>query len=1176
MNKKSTKVFASTVLMSLVLTTALSAGTVKAAAGKVTRIGEADRYATAAKVSTSNWTTSDDVILVTGEGYADAVSASALAKKLNAPILLTTPGSLNTDTQKALTTLNAKNIYVIGGNASVSASVRNILKANYKLIELGGANRYETNAKVAEKLVDLGVKADEVMMVGGEGFSDALSVAPIAAAKGQILLLGMNSADYMKPVIDFVNKNNSKVTVVGTKNVINNSIYSAVNAVGRIDGGIDRFDTNMKVLLAFKDTVKMDKMYIANASNDGYADALVASAVAGKTGAPLVLLDTEASTATSKAITYVKANANNKTDLNLIGGTGVVSKNTEDAINTSVNGDGTGNGQATVQSIEAVNLNQFKVHFNTSIYSSSAEDVRNYKVDGVQLTPVDVNGNAVNENGAVAKAVNDRTVLITLASPRKQYDNVIISVKKSILTADKSQTIDAFDQDVTLSDTSVPTLKSINIEGNNLLTLEFSEVVNVKDISSLEGKIKIDGQSIANYGIDSDSSLTKIKNGLIVNGNTWTNSVQFYFDAPITLGNHTLEISDGETNKILSDAAGFTLKGSILNFKVDTNNTKPSIVSINEAASGEIHVTFDRAMDKKTAFDSKNYELNGVNLKGMSAVSFDTDNNDCTVKIKGLNNIQAGANTLYISNNVKDAYGNKVDDDTRVSFNDIKDETKPMVVSVKAIDSETIRVRFSKDVNYFYATNKSNYKLEDNEGINITNHIDAIYSTGGGDENSNTNIYDIKLKKVNPDNFNDDWRLTGSNYNLTIKNIIDTVTKPNTMDDYSSTFTCIDDIAPKVSGVYYKQNSFSGKDQAVVYFTEAMDTSTVINKNNYKFANGEGDTKELPDDVNIIVGGDNRSIIIEFPTRYHIKTADAKGNIVNTGIANDVLKLVVSNVKDKSLNILDGVAYTSVISINSTGTQVKANTIKVYYEGDDLKAIIQFERSIDNLNASDFTLGKVVPTSASSAGDKVILTFKDGDLATIAEKNAVSLIDFANGKTNNNVNTTKIDLIKSQGQKAYFGIRSNAKTTDETGAAIANLSDGLSNIQNTIYDYQVAPKTASDYFTASKDSNGGKVYVTFDTILNANSGIRTDDFIFIGINGTELKSDSVSINKNTVVFTFNNDNKYIGSFIGKISVKVKNTVLITTDRDADGNYVKYVPSSDDLKERSVIITADQN
>lgn len=76
---------------------------------------------------------------------------------------------------------------------------------------------------VANQLVKLGVSADNVALVSGEGFSDALSVAPVAAAKGQILLLGSNSSSEMKSVFDFVKSNNSKVTVIGTNYAINDS-----------------------------------------------------------------------------------------------------------------------------------------------------------------------------------------------------------------------------------------------------------------------------------------------------------------------------------------------------------------------------------------------------------------------------------------------------------------------------------------------------------------------------------------------------------------------------------------------------------------------------------------------------------------------------------------------------------------------------------------------------------------------------------------------------------------------------------------------------------------------------------------------------------------------------------------------------------------------------------------
>ncbi len=416
MNKKVAKILASIIPIPLVLTIALSTSLVNAAAGKVTRTSGIDRYATAAQVAKSNWTTSDNIVLVSGEGYADAVSATALAKKLNAPILLTTATSLSLDAANALNSLKVKNIYVIGGNASISRGIRDQLKEDYTLIELGGNNRYETNISVAEKLIELGVNSNNIMMVGGEGFADALSVAPIAAAKEQILLLGMNDADYIKPVLDFISKRQSKVTVVGTKYVITDTILNSFNGT-RVDGGQDRFNTNLKVLSTFKDTLKTDKLYVANASEDGYADALVASALAGKYTAPLVLADTEGSPATSSAVNYIKNNAEITTDLNVIGGNGVVSDSTINAINEAVNPDFSGN----ITSVDTLHNQNVNIKLNDQMLpftinggkSVSLEDILNagYSIRFVTDSPVFVYDSNTSKSQTSIDGALDKTAL---------------------------------------------------------------------------------------------------------------------------------------------------------------------------------------------------------------------------------------------------------------------------------------------------------------------------------------------------------------------------------------------------------------------------------------------------------------------------------------------------------------------------------------------------------------------------------------------------------------------------------------------------------------------------------------------------------------------------------------------------------------------------------------------
>ncbi|MBD5588746.1 cell wall-binding repeat-containing protein [Clostridium botulinum] len=337
MNKKGTRALASATVVGLVLAT-VATGNVKAAPGDVNKVQGNDRYETAANVAKANWKDgAKDVIIASGEGYADSLSASVLAKKLNAPIILTTAGELNSNAKSALQTLKPENVYVIGGNASVSEAVRSGLKKDYKVTELGGKTRFETNLAVANHLVDkLGVKADNVMVVNGQdGFSDALSAAPVAAAKEQVLLIVGRDASTADAAANFVKKHNSKVTVIGTEGVVPAAVYNKLGASERVNGGADRFETNLNIMKHFK--LNADTMYVANATGQGYADALVASALAGKSGAPLVLVDTKDSQSTKNAIKYIADNKTDKTEVSTVGGSGVMPDEIVNEIETAVN-----------------------------------------------------------------------------------------------------------------------------------------------------------------------------------------------------------------------------------------------------------------------------------------------------------------------------------------------------------------------------------------------------------------------------------------------------------------------------------------------------------------------------------------------------------------------------------------------------------------------------------------------------------------------------------------------------------------------------------------------------------------------------------------------------------------------------------------------------------------------
>lgn len=117
--------------------------------------GSCNRF-TAAQVATSKGTTSDNVVLVAGTGYADAISATTLAKHLNAPILLTEGGTnvLNSNTKTALATLKPKTVYVIGGKGVITTAINFANLRNSKVTIVGTVNLINGNVQASVNTVE--------------------------------------------------------------------------------------------------------------------------------------------------------------------------------------------------------------------------------------------------------------------------------------------------------------------------------------------------------------------------------------------------------------------------------------------------------------------------------------------------------------------------------------------------------------------------------------------------------------------------------------------------------------------------------------------------------------------------------------------------------------------------------------------------------------------------------------------------------------------------------------------------------------------------------------------------------------------------------------------------------------------------------------------------------------
>ncbi|HBW34085.1 S8 family serine peptidase [Desulfosporosinus sp. BICA1-9] len=244
-----------------------------------------DRIATAIQVADSAYPTgADTVILARADDYSDALAGVPLAYKYSAPILLTYPDSLDSRVMAAIQHLSPKSIYLLGGTGAISSGIELDLSQISSVYRLAGANRYATAAQIALTLGTIG----KAVIVSGENFPDALSIASIAAERGEPILLTDN--DDSVPLETLNALNTLWVTdtlVVGGSAVVSSAALEQLPGPVRL-AGVDRYATNQMVIDAFPSAGKL----ITVASGEDFPDALTGSVLATVNNSILYLINT--------------------------------------------------------------------------------------------------------------------------------------------------------------------------------------------------------------------------------------------------------------------------------------------------------------------------------------------------------------------------------------------------------------------------------------------------------------------------------------------------------------------------------------------------------------------------------------------------------------------------------------------------------------------------------------------------------------------------------------------------------------------------------------------------------------------------------------------------------------------------------------------------------------------
>ncbi|MDO0824458.1 cell wall-binding repeat-containing protein [Desulfosporosinus nitroreducens] len=247
------------------------------------RLAGEDMYGTSAEVAKAGWNTSYYAIVVSGDSFSDALCSAPLAKKYNAPLLLTTKDSLNEQTRTQLARLEVKKVIMVGGTGIISSGVEQSIKTmGIGVLRIVGTDRYDTSIKIAQAMGEF----DQAVIASGETFPDALSIAPIAAMKGMPILL--TPKDKLPASIEaYLLKNAQSTYVVGGTGVISDNVLKQLPSPKRLSG-ITRYDTNISIIKEFEDELDFSTCYVS--TGEKFADALSGSALASLFHSPLILV----------------------------------------------------------------------------------------------------------------------------------------------------------------------------------------------------------------------------------------------------------------------------------------------------------------------------------------------------------------------------------------------------------------------------------------------------------------------------------------------------------------------------------------------------------------------------------------------------------------------------------------------------------------------------------------------------------------------------------------------------------------------------------------------------------------------------------------------------------------------------------------------------------------------
>lgn len=457
----------------------------------VKRIGGENRYITAIETSKDSYPEkTDNIILASGENYADALVAGTIAAKLDGPVLLTKSKELESDIEKEIDRLSPKNIYIIGGENSVSSSIFHKLESKANVSRLAGKNRYETSVVVANELIDMGCTKG-IAYASGNNYADALSGgAFLAKLEGYSLIL-----------------TNGKELPAGAPISENNIIFGGPNSIDipNLEGdrywGENKYETSMAIAKA--GFANSDKIVLVKGTD--YPDGLSAIQVAIKNDAPIIL--TAPDQMSEDLEQFIKAQVK---EVIIVGGEDSISEEVVNKIKEIKQEEPSEDKEDFVEIpdanlLKAINANIAKDRAKDE--KVTKEDIKKvtklqylYQVDDLTGLEFAENLNYLDIDKAYYNNIEDFDVLKELKSLETLYLNNFDIKDLSFLS-------------------EITSLKDLSI-GNMA-----GEELEISDISPIKNLVNLERLTISDYGVEDISDLANLTklNNLILDSNKINN-----------------------------------------------------------------------------------------------------------------------------------------------------------------------------------------------------------------------------------------------------------------------------------------------------------------------------------------------------------------------------------------------------------------------------------------------------------------------------------------------------------------------------------------------------------------------------------------------------------------------------------------------------------------------------